>query len=171
MWPFRRNTARQDAETRRWEADKRRVPPRHGGGQEIVSKAMIPPRPTTPPPPPPPPAGYPDPGETTSARARRLTAERDRYREHSIALNTIAWRIASALGDVPAGADRITGDPVEQADRLIAELEHIRTGLTVLARDVHADARQYADNVALHAIANRIHALLDNRPPTEGTTP
>lgn len=58
-----------------------------------------------------------------------LTAERDRYRTHSVTLNTIAWKLAVALGDAAPDADAIVGDPVEQADRLIAKLEQLRAGL------------------------------------------
>ena len=55
-----------------------------------------------------------------------LRADRDRLREHSTTLNAIAWKLATALGDVPAGADAIRGNPEEQADRLIAELHRLR---------------------------------------------
>lgn len=53
-------------------------------------------------------------------------AEVEQLRKHSITLNSISWRIAAALGDVPDGADSIEGDPSEQADRLIAEVERLR---------------------------------------------
>jgi uncharacterized coiled-coil DUF342 family protein len=56
----------------------------------------------------------------------RVSAERDRLREHSITLNTITWDIATALGDVPEGADTIRGRPTERAHRLIAEVEQLR---------------------------------------------
>lgn len=55
--------------------------------------------------------------------------EVERLREHSITLNLIGWRIAVALGDVPEGVDRIEGNPSDQADRLIAEVERLRTRL------------------------------------------
>lgn len=57
---------------------------------------------------------------------RELFAEETRLRGHSTTLNTIAWKVATALGDVPAGADRIEGDPVEQVDRLVAEITRLR---------------------------------------------
>ena len=52
-----------------------------------------------------------------------LLAEVERLREHSITLNTVAFAIAEALGDVPPGTDRIEGNPIEQAQRLIAKVE------------------------------------------------
>ena len=69
------------------------------------------------------------------ARAGRLrdatgdetrTEELERFREHSVTLNSVGWRMAVALGDVPEGADRVEGNPLEQVDRLIAELERLR---------------------------------------------
>jgi len=52
--------------------------------------------------------------------------ELERFREHSVTLNSVGWRMAVALGDVPEGADRVEGNPLEQVDRLIAELERLR---------------------------------------------
>ena len=69
------------------------------------------------------------------ARAGRLrdatgdetrTEELERFREHSVTLNSVGRRMAVALGDVPEGADRVEGNPLEQVDRLIAELERLR---------------------------------------------
>lgn len=57
---------------------------------------------------------------------RMLLAEVDRLTEHSQMLNTIGWRIATALGDVPEGAEEIEGKSVDQADRLIAEVVRLR---------------------------------------------
>ena len=48
-------------------------------------------------------------------QARALVAEVRRLRDHSTTLNSISWRIAEVLGDVPPGADRIEGNPIEQA--------------------------------------------------------
>ena len=42
--------------------------------------------------------------------------------EHSIKLNTIAWRMAVALGEVPEGATKITADAGELLDRLLDRL-------------------------------------------------
>jgi len=54
------------------------------------------------------------------------TEELERFRQHSVTLNSVGWRMAVALGDVPEGADRVEGNPLEQVDRLIAELERLR---------------------------------------------
>ena len=42
--------------------------------------------------------------------------------EHSIKLNTIAWRMAVALGEVPEGATKITADAGGLLDRLLDRL-------------------------------------------------
>lgn len=63
------------------------------------------------------------------AELATVTGERDRFREHSITLNTIAFRIAEALGDVPQGQDWTEGNPIEQADRIIGELANLRVGV------------------------------------------
>lgn len=55
-----------------------------------------------------------------------LVAERNRYREHSVTLNSVGWKLAQALGDVPDGADAVRGNPLERADRLIAEVQRLR---------------------------------------------
>lgn len=55
-----------------------------------------------------------------------MVAEIERLRAHSTTLNTLSWKIATALGDVPEGADRIEGDPVEQTERLIVEITRLR---------------------------------------------
>lgn len=56
----------------------------------------------------------------------RLRAERDRFREHSVTLNTVGWTLAVALGDAPAEAESVLGNPVEQAERIVAELAAAR---------------------------------------------
>lgn len=56
-------------------------------------------------------------------------AERDRYREHSTWLNTVGFKLAEALGDVPPGADAVAGNPIEQAERLIAKHARLLTEL------------------------------------------
>lgn len=58
--------------------------------------------------------------QLTSINAE-LREERDRYREHSVTLNSIGWQVAQALGDVPSGATEILGNPVEQVTRLVAD--------------------------------------------------
>lgn len=52
--------------------------------------------------------------------------ERDRYRQHSVQLNSIGWRLAQALGQVPDGADAVTGDPERLLAALIAERGQLR---------------------------------------------
>jgi hypothetical protein len=51
-----------------------------------------------------------------------LLAEVQRLREHSITLNSVGWKLAQALGNVPADADQVEGNPIDLAERLIAEL-------------------------------------------------
>lgn len=63
------------------------------------------------------------------AQIKDLEQECDRLTEHSQMLNTIGWRIATVLGDVPEGAEQIEGNPVDQADRLIAEVVRLRAEL------------------------------------------
>jgi len=53
------------------------------------------------------------------AEVARIRAERDRFREHSTTLNTVAFAMALALGDVAPGADETAGNPIEQTRRLI----------------------------------------------------
>lgn len=55
-----------------------------------------------------------------------LVAAVERFMAHSVTLNTVSWKIAQALGAVPEDVDQIQGDPVEQVDRLIAEIERLR---------------------------------------------
>lgn len=61
----------------------------------------------------------------TYSVAGALLGDVDRFREHSVTLNTVCWKIAAALGDIPPGATEIDGKPVEQADRLIAERDRL----------------------------------------------
>nr|MDT0658069.1 hypothetical protein [Micromonospora sp. DSM 115978] len=64
--------------------------------------------------------------DATEEQWSAAVAEMERLRAHSITLNSIAWSIAVALGDVPDGATQITGDPVKQTARLIADRAHLR---------------------------------------------
>jgi hypothetical protein len=50
----------------------------------------------------------------------------ERLRDHSVTLNSIGWKIAAALGEVPDGADQIAGNAEDLADRLLAELARLR---------------------------------------------
>jgi len=49
----------------------------------------------------------------------------ERFREHSILLNTLGWRIAEALGDIPAGATSHEADEAADLTRLIASREQL----------------------------------------------
>jgi len=51
--------------------------------------------------------------------------ERDKFRAHSITLNTIAYAVAETLGKTSDGAD-YHGDPEADARELIAEVERLR---------------------------------------------
>ena len=64
------------------------------------------------------------------AENERLRAERNVYARHSVTCNSIAWRIAEIVGDVPDGVDQVLDDPFGRLDRLEAELERLRAALT-----------------------------------------
>ena len=50
-------------------------------------------------------------------------ADAERWREHSCRLNTVAFRMAEALGLVPEGADRVEAPQVEELlDQILARL-------------------------------------------------
>lgn len=83
------------------------------------------------------------------AELAAVEAERDRYREHSITLNTVAFAIADALGDVPPGTDRIEGNPVEQAQRLIAKADKLSDELAAATSEIEQ----------LRPLAEAAHAL------------
>lgn len=55
-----------------------------------------------------------------------LLAEVERLRQHSITLNSLGWRMAEALGQVPEGADAVRGTPDDQLSALIAERDEAR---------------------------------------------
>lgn len=48
-------------------------------------------------------------------------AELAKYKEHSVALNSIAWKAAKALGEIPEGVTEIEVSPEQVVDRLIAK--------------------------------------------------
>jgi hypothetical protein len=56
---------------------------------------------------------------------RRLRAQVARYREHSTTLNTVAYKLAEAVGDIPHGQLWSEGNPVELAERLIAKCDKL----------------------------------------------
>lgn len=66
------------------------------------------------------------------AAVERLTAERDRFREHSVTLNTVGFRMADALGQVPEGDDAVMGNPVAQASELIEQRNELHERLCVI---------------------------------------
>jgi hypothetical protein len=82
----------------------------------------------------------------------------DRLREHSVTLNSIGWKMATALGDVLEGAEQVRGNPVEQADRLIAERDEAwrllaeRGRLDELREDLVAQIRRDAVAGALEPV-------------------
>lgn len=57
----------------------------------------------------------------------QLRAERDRYREHSITLNSVSFAMAEALGDVAPGADSAEGHPEALVARLVGTLAYRQT--------------------------------------------
>lgn len=81
-------------------------------------------------------------GETFDLEIAAITAERDQFREHSITLNTISWKIAEALGQVPEGADHIEGNPIEQARELCDawERERMRNDMMAMQRGAVLEA-------------------------------
>lgn len=56
------------------------------------------------------------------AELARVTAERDRFREHSITLNSVSWKLAEALGDAVPGAGPVEVNPLDQVARVAAKL-------------------------------------------------
>lgn len=82
---------------------------------------------------------------TTIDRLRRQLAETT---EHSTILNSISWKMAAALGDVPDGADWVVSDVEGVTERLIAEVKRLRlaqTTLTVGLRGEWAPGRLTCD--------------------------
>jgi hypothetical protein len=72
-----------------------------------------------------------------SAELAAVRQERDRYREHSVTLNTVGYRLAEAL-DGEKGAEQYVGNPVEQAERLIDERDRLRRSNAGLKATVDA---------------------------------
>lgn len=73
------------------------------------------------------------------ARTAELELERDRYREHSVLLNTVGWRAAEALGLVAAGQDLEDGPGAEELiGQLIAERDRWRDRAEALADAIPA---------------------------------
>jgi len=57
----------------------------------------------------------------TEAERDAALRERDRFREHSMTLNTVSWRISQALGNVPEGATEVWGDTLPNLEALIRD--------------------------------------------------
>lgn len=68
--------------------------------------------------------GLPTSCDRAESELKQLRAEHNRYRQHSITLNTIGYAMAEALGEAKDG--RADGNPEDQVRRLIAELEAYR---------------------------------------------
>jgi hypothetical protein len=49
-----------------------------------------------------------------------VTAERDKFKAHSITLNALCWKIVTALGEIPDHVDAIMGNPFKTVDQLLA---------------------------------------------------
>lgn len=60
-----------------------------------------------------------------------LIAERDRFREHSVQLNNVAWRLAELNGDVlPGDVEKIVNsDVLAELERYAASVGGIIQGL------------------------------------------
>jgi hypothetical protein len=72
-------------------------------------------------------------------------------RGHSVTLNAVAFKLAEALGDIPSGRLEVEGNPVELADRMIAERDSIRASLDC-ARD-RSEMMAYQRGAVLAACA------------------
>lgn len=48
------------------------------------------------------------------------------WRENSVTLNSVGWRLAEALGQVDPGAERIEVDVLELVDSMVAKLAEVR---------------------------------------------
>jgi hypothetical protein len=51
-------------------------------------------------------------------------ADHEKWRQHSVMLNSVAWALSDLLGDIPEGAESHEGpeDPMELVDRIRAQL-------------------------------------------------
>ena len=56
----------------------------------------------------------------------RLRAERDRFREHSMILNRVAWSLHQALGVIPEGATSHWGDILDELPRICELIRSVR---------------------------------------------
>jgi hypothetical protein len=54
------------------------------------------------------------------------SADAKRFKQHSVVLNRVCWRIAELLGDVSDDDDQIVADPDKLVDRLVAEMRDLQ---------------------------------------------
>lgn len=73
----------------------------------------------------------------TYGRLQEVIAERDVFREHSIMLNSIGWRMAQALGMVSALQGRVLVNVDDQLTQLIAERDEWRTRALLAEAQLH----------------------------------
>lgn len=60
-----------------------------------------------------------------------VVAQVESWRSHSVILNTVAWKIADALGDIPEGAETHEGDVLEDLDRLIKAFKDCQKNVAI----------------------------------------
>lgn len=71
---------------------------------------------------------------------RELETERDKLRRHSVLLNEVCFKLAHALGDVPAGRDWVEADPLQLVERAVTEIERLRDNLGQVAGSTIGEA-------------------------------
>lgn len=54
-----------------------------------------------------------------------MRSDNARWRQDSITLNQVGWRIAEALGDIPEGGTHHEADILEDLERLIALVKEV----------------------------------------------
>lgn len=86
------------------------------------------------------------------AKLAEAQRERDRFRQHSIWLNSIGFNVAEALSRVPEGADAVRGNPVADVQELIRERDSLAYSLAEAARYRDENVRL---NEELHVLRKR----------------
>lgn len=86
--------------------------------------------------------------------------EIDTFREHSVRLNAIGWRLAEAVGDVGPDDTEVESDPEGRLERLIDERDQLRTELAAARQDA-AGRRWERDhaNANYHRIREELAAF------------
>lgn len=85
------------------------------------------------------------------AKLAEAERERDRFREHSVWLNTIGFKAAEALGRIPEGADAVQGNPIADVEKLIRERDSLGRRCAVRfgeREEARAEAAQHRDEIA-----------------------